>query len=242
MAAPNGLGEPVKLPAADLVNVDDHISLLPPLSRRGYGPGLILITPEDAPTYPHGGTVCVGQLPPPLLKWAEEGFAVIEIRAPAFTFKSTSTGTGAAKEVLSKAITALEACETYRDEDGIGLIGKALLRHLPLPSQSPIVGFKELKHDIPPHSLRRNTMGQMHQRHHLRFEDTSSRHLRHGKDRAHTCWYSNVTALPISYRWTSKPNPHTTNKKRPRPQDILVPYSKVGEIPHTMPGRLQRNR
>ncbi|KAK5261665.1 hypothetical protein LTR40_001828 [Exophiala xenobiotica] len=119
MAAPNGLGEPVKLPTADLVKVDDHISLLPPLSRRGYGPGLILIMPDDAPTYPHGGTVCVDQIPPLLLKWAEEGFAVVEIRAPAFT---KPNGTGATQEVLNKATTALMACDTCREEDGIGLI------------------------------------------------------------------------------------------------------------------------
>lgn len=132
MAAPNGLGEPVKLPTADLVKVDDHVSLLPPLSRRGYGPGLILVMPEDAPTYPHAGTVCVDQIPPPLLKWAEEGFAVVEILAPAFTSKST--GADAAQGVFTKAITALETCDTCREEDGVGLIGKALRHPLPLPS------------------------------------------------------------------------------------------------------------
>lgn len=110
---------PVAIPTAELSKVDDHISLLPPLSRRGYGPGLILVLPQDAPAYPEGGTVCVNQVPPPLLKWAEEGFAVVEVREPAF--KSTSR----AQEVLAKAVTVLEGCDKCNENDGIGLIGKA---------------------------------------------------------------------------------------------------------------------
>ncbi|KIW11435.1 hypothetical protein PV08_10735 [Exophiala spinifera] len=116
MAGPTELEPQVALPTAELSSVDDHISLLPPLSRRGYGPGLILVLPADAPTYPEGGTVCVNQTPPPLLKWAEEGFAVVEIREAAF--KSTRT----AQEVFAKAVVALEGCDNCNEKDGIGLI------------------------------------------------------------------------------------------------------------------------
>ena len=123
--------DPVKLPTADLVNVDDHVSLLPPLSRRGYGPGLIIVLPEDAPRYTQGGIVCEDGIPPPLLKWAEEGFAVVEIRGSAF--KTTA----AVQEVFAKATAALESCEACPDGSGIGLIGKSCIQCLPdgLPLQ-----------------------------------------------------------------------------------------------------------
>lgn len=121
MGDSSSIEEPVKLPTAELVKVDDHISLLPPLSRRGHGPGLILILPQEAPSYPQGGVVCENGIPPPLLKWAEEGFAVVEIREGAFTT------TAAAQEVFAEATAALESCEPCRDENGIGLIGKSQL-------------------------------------------------------------------------------------------------------------------
>ncbi|KIX00867.1 uncharacterized protein Z518_09932 [Rhinocladiella mackenziei CBS 650.93] len=116
MGEPHSTEEPCILPTADISSLGEHISLLPPLSRRGYGPGLILILPEWTPTYSQGGAVCEDGVPPPLLKWAEEGFAVVEIREPAFKEQSVE------KEVLEKAVTALEACEQCRAEGGIGLI------------------------------------------------------------------------------------------------------------------------
>ncbi|KIV82618.1 hypothetical protein PV11_04716 [Exophiala sideris] len=108
--------DPVKLPSADLIKVGDYISLLPPLSRRGSGPGLILLLPENAPSYTQGGVVCEDGIPPPLLKWAEEGFAVVEIREPAFMT------TASAQEVFAKAVAVLESCEACPNGSGIGLI------------------------------------------------------------------------------------------------------------------------
>ncbi|EXJ89904.1 carboxymethylenebutenolidase [Capronia epimyces CBS 606.96] len=108
--------EPVQLPTAELVRVDEHISLLPPLSRRGYGPGLIIILPEETPAYAQGGVVCEDGVPPPLLKWAEEGFATVEIREAAFT------RSGSVQSVLGRAVAALGACERCREEGGIGVI------------------------------------------------------------------------------------------------------------------------
>lgn len=105
----------VSLPTADLVLVSDSISLLPPLTRKGHGPGLILVLPEGAPQYPEGGALCVDGIPPPLLKWAEEGFAVIEIRHGSGIIE---------KDALQKAVAALEECEKCDTKDGIGMIGE----------------------------------------------------------------------------------------------------------------------
>ncbi len=45
----------VALPTAELKDLVTGITLLPPLSRRGYGPGLIIILPNGTPEYKAGG-------------------------------------------------------------------------------------------------------------------------------------------------------------------------------------------
>lgn len=109
--------EPVKLPTAELVEISEYISLLPPLSRRGYGPGLMIVLPEGTPTYRQGGVVCEDGVPPPLLKWAEEGFAVVEIREAAFR------GDISVQQVLDRAVADLVDCEQCHEDGGIGIIG-----------------------------------------------------------------------------------------------------------------------
>ena len=66
---------PVPLPSAKPFNVAPNIVIQPPLSRRGDGPGLILLVGEDQPLHGHEKTLD----PPPLAKWAEEGYAVSQI-------------------------------------------------------------------------------------------------------------------------------------------------------------------
>jgi carboxymethylenebutenolidase len=99
------------LPQADLVEVDNNIALLPPLSRKGRGPGMILVLPHNAPKYPEGGVLCVDGTPPPLLKWSEEGFAVVEIR-----------GGNVGKETVEKALKTLDECAKCDINDGVGMI------------------------------------------------------------------------------------------------------------------------
>jgi hypothetical protein len=41
----------VALPIAELKDLVPGITLLPPLNRRGYGPGLIIILPSETPEY-----------------------------------------------------------------------------------------------------------------------------------------------------------------------------------------------
>ncbi|KAL2398011.1 hypothetical protein ABEF95_000965 [Exophiala dermatitidis] len=116
MAESPGVEGQATLPTAELGKIDSHISLLPPLSRRGYGPGLIIVLPEDTPTYTDGGVVCEDGIPPPLLKWAEEGFAVLEIREAALR------DTDSAQNVVDKAVAALEQCKQCRPEGDMGMI------------------------------------------------------------------------------------------------------------------------
>ncbi|KAL4994680.1 hypothetical protein BDV10DRAFT_176333 [Aspergillus recurvatus] len=74
-------GIPLKpLPTPTVHDIEPGICLLPPLSRRGHGPGMIVLVPDIAPSqlYLDNG------VPGPSLKWAEEGYAVIEIRESAF--------------------------------------------------------------------------------------------------------------------------------------------------------------
>ncbi|KIW89336.1 uncharacterized protein Z519_10190 [Cladophialophora bantiana CBS 173.52] len=111
--------EQVSLPTAELVKVSNHISLLPPLSRKGHGPGLVIVLPADTPSYTDGGVVCENGIPPPLLKWAEEGFAVVEIRGDTFTGGSTTATT---TQILAKALTALEGCEKCDFNEGVGMV------------------------------------------------------------------------------------------------------------------------
>ncbi|KAL2133307.1 hypothetical protein VTI74DRAFT_2573 [Chaetomium olivicolor] len=62
-------------PSAPCVQVTSDISSQPPLSRRGNGPGLVLVVPDSLDLNRHEKTLD----PPPLQKWAEEGFAVAQI-------------------------------------------------------------------------------------------------------------------------------------------------------------------
>lgn len=89
-----------------------HLSLgmkLLPLSRRGVGPGLILLAPEsiDDPLN------IARDVPSSLVEWSEEGFAVAEIQ-PA--------GMPSLGAVLKTAVGALKACDGYEDTSSIGMI------------------------------------------------------------------------------------------------------------------------
>ncbi|KAG9235173.1 carboxymethylenebutenolidase [Amylocarpus encephaloides] len=92
--------EEVPLPSAESVVVAEGIALQPPLSRRGQGPGILTfvpprpIDPSHAPD--HLST---------LQKWAEEGFAVVEI-----DLHAVGSAAASLHEVIELAIDALEKC------------------------------------------------------------------------------------------------------------------------------------
>ncbi|KAF7716731.1 Uncharacterized protein PECH_008658 [Penicillium ucsense] len=100
---------PPPLPASERTQLAPGIARLLPLSRRGYGPGLILLGPDtDQPTQ------IVDGVPSHLVKWAEEGYAVVEIQRQALVDRP--------KEALTQAVEALEACDKCIPKDKIGLI------------------------------------------------------------------------------------------------------------------------
>ncbi|KAJ7283363.1 NTF2-like protein [Mycena rebaudengoi] len=90
--------QPVLLPSAPLMTIAEGIVLQPPLTRRGTGPGLIAFLPPDgalkiSPKSGHDKPLD----PVPVVKWAEEGFAVIGI----------TTGHASVRENLNKSVNAL---------------------------------------------------------------------------------------------------------------------------------------
>ncbi|KUI58545.1 hypothetical protein VP1G_05860 [Cytospora mali] len=100
---------PPPLPSPELVEVIPGVSLLRPLSRRGTGPGMIVLTAdyEDPLAIKEG-------VPSPLVKWAEEGYAVVEIQA-----RALQTGKG---HLIRSAVEKLEACEKCESKNKIGLV------------------------------------------------------------------------------------------------------------------------
>lgn len=107
---------PPPLPVTEHTAIAPGVSLLRPLSRRGSGPGVILLTPDwdDSLAIQEG-------VPAPMLKWAEEGYTVVEIQAKALR-------KGAEEEQLSlliiqSALEALGSCEKCEPKDKVGLVG-----------------------------------------------------------------------------------------------------------------------
>ncbi|KAM0298067.1 hypothetical protein ACHAPM_008763 [Fusarium culmorum] len=100
---------PKPLPTPQLKAVRPGVSLLPPLSRRGHGPGLVVLTStsEDLLKIEDG-------VPSVLIKWAEEGYTVVQIDASAFE-------DGNNKDVLREALETMQQCDKY-DEGKIGLV------------------------------------------------------------------------------------------------------------------------
>lgn len=66
------------LPETSLQQIAPGVTLSRPLSRRGYGPGLIVIVPSTGVAGPNALAVQDG-VPSPMMKWAEESFVVVEI-------------------------------------------------------------------------------------------------------------------------------------------------------------------
>lgn len=100
------------LPTPHLVELGPGLSLLRPLSRCGHGPGLIVLTSDCGP----GGLALEAGVPSPLMKWAEEGYTVVEVRAKAWT---------GAQEPIARALAELAHCESCQPKEQVGLVGKS---------------------------------------------------------------------------------------------------------------------
>ncbi|RAK71443.1 LEA domain protein [Aspergillus fijiensis CBS 313.89] len=96
------------LPSINLTRLGPGISFLLPLSRRGHGPGLILLVPNTD----HSLDIIDG-VPSPLIKWAEEGYSVVEVQEQALA--------GGGHDAFTIALDALVASKDC-DNGKIGLI------------------------------------------------------------------------------------------------------------------------
>ncbi|KAK1657453.1 hypothetical protein BDP55DRAFT_761651 [Colletotrichum godetiae] len=102
---------PAPLPKAEPQCIGEGITLLPPLSRRGYGKGLIILQHDSTQSLE-----IVEGVPSALIKWAEEGFVVVEIQAKALTNPST------AADVLQTALKALKDCSKLEKDGKAGIV------------------------------------------------------------------------------------------------------------------------
>lgn len=101
---------PPPLPSPTLVELGDDLKLLLPLTRRGHGPGIILLTPNsDDPLAIREG------VPSLLVKWAEEGYAVVGIEERALL--------KGASNLLETAVESLSKCEKCEPKGRVGLAG-----------------------------------------------------------------------------------------------------------------------
>lgn len=104
---------PPQLPSPELTEMMTGVSLLRPLSRRGTGPGMIILTSDH-----EDPLAIIEGVPSPLVKWAEEGYTVVEIQACALQAGKA--------DLVRSAIEALEACEKCEPKDKIGLVGQLI--------------------------------------------------------------------------------------------------------------------
>ncbi|KAM6519002.1 hypothetical protein FALCPG4_012658 [Fusarium falciforme] len=103
---------PAPLPTPQLKDIRPGILLLPPLSRRGHGPGLILLAHSSA------DPLRIDQgVPSELVKWAEEGYTVVKLEPNAFEG-------GESIDVINEAVRALNRCGKC-DKGKIGLVAYA---------------------------------------------------------------------------------------------------------------------
>ncbi|PNS21553.1 Glucosidase 2 subunit beta [Sphaceloma murrayae] len=98
------------LPQPKLTQVSEGVSLLLPLSRKGTGPGMIIVTPETA-----ASKLDIKEgVPSPLIKWAEESFTLVEIKSAALASDAGSA--------LRQAQEALRQCPQCEPKDKIALV------------------------------------------------------------------------------------------------------------------------
>jgi hypothetical protein len=111
---------PTSSPNAQQSAVGPGIIIQPPLTRRGLGPPLLLLVDQGLDVQSHKKTLD----PPPLIKWAEEGFCVAQLQALPV---SADASFGEAKSLASQVLlAALEIAkrEECVPKDKIGLVGE----------------------------------------------------------------------------------------------------------------------
>lgn len=113
-----GEAAPSPLPQPQLKQIGTGLSLLPPLSRKGKGPGIIVLVPEIDNSSTATNLSIVDGVPSSLIKWAEEGYTVVEIRKQAW-----SNG----KTPLLEAVSQLAQCDACQPKDVVGIVCESLI-------------------------------------------------------------------------------------------------------------------
>jgi carboxymethylenebutenolidase len=103
---------PKAMPKAQPKTIQLGITLLPPLSHRGHGPGLILLVPDS-----NSQLTITDGVPSAIIKWAEEGYTVVTLQASALKAESPAS-------ILGQSVAALTSCKQCDTKDKIGLVGK----------------------------------------------------------------------------------------------------------------------
>ena len=99
-----------------LRDLGQHLVLQPPLSRCGYGPGLIILEPGQYCQYQKKNDSLD---PDPLKKWAEESFNVVQI-----TLETSLCGVSDyVLENVSRGVHALRSQAQCTPKDRFGLLG-----------------------------------------------------------------------------------------------------------------------
>ena len=101
------------LPVVKLTDLSAGLALIEPLTRKGTGPGLILL-PHSSISKERRTEITEG-VPAPLIKWAEEGYAVVEVREEAL---------GDPKAALQAALDALYKCPKCDQANAVGIVGR----------------------------------------------------------------------------------------------------------------------
>jgi carboxymethylenebutenolidase len=91
---------------------------LPTTQSTEIKPGLIVLVPDTEQSL-----AIVDGVSSQTIKWAEEGYAVVEVQRHALIM--------GAEEVVTSAIQALEICEKCDTTDKVGLIGNIQIQPLP---------------------------------------------------------------------------------------------------------------
>jgi carboxymethylenebutenolidase len=104
------------LPATTIRPICPGITILHPLSRRGQGPGMIVLVPETGVTSNNSDLRIEHGVPAPIMKWAEEGYTVAEITRAALTSSS---------DALKVALRELEQTPTTVPRGVVGLVGRS---------------------------------------------------------------------------------------------------------------------
>lgn len=102
-----GSGLPLPVPPMKPEQIAEGVTLIRPLSRKGVGPGIILLVPDqqsDTPIEIENG------IPSVRMKWAEEGYCVVEIRPQA------------SSSALKTAVGKLDACQECEPKEKMGLV------------------------------------------------------------------------------------------------------------------------